>query len=59
MKRKFGNTARVRGIDKDEVPASFRGRTGTVAGYVRGSGYFVKFDDGRDEYAYAQWLEAI
>lgn len=54
MKRKFAFVARVKGND---VKASFRGRTGTVLGYLRGSGYFVKFDDGLDEYVYAHWLE--
>jgi hypothetical protein len=52
---KFAMGARVRG--KEEGPASFRGRTGTVIGYVSGSGYQVSFDDGRVEYAYAHWLE--
>lgn len=54
--RKFTMGARVRG--KEEGPGSFRGRTGTVIGYVSGSGYEVAFDDGRVEYAYAHWLEA-
>jgi ribosomal protein L21E len=55
MKRKFADSARVKGND---VKASFRGRTGTVVGYVRGSGYNVKFDDGLEEFVYAHWLEA-
>jgi hypothetical protein len=53
--RKFSNGVRV--IGREEGPASFRGRTGTVIGYISGSGYQVRFDDGRIEYAYAHWLE--
>jgi len=53
--RKFSYGARV--IGKEEGPASFRGRLGTVLSYLRGSGYQVIFDDGRVEYAYAHWLE--
>jgi len=58
MKRKFSNGARVKGIEGDEGKGSFRGRAGTVLDYLSGSGYLVRFDDGRDEYAYAHWLEA-
>ena len=54
--RKFEVGGRVRG--KEEGPASFRERTGTVISYLAGSGYQVSFDDGRVEYAYAHWLEA-
>ena len=53
--RKFVNGARV--IGKEEGPASFRDRVGTVLSYMSGSGYQVNFDDGRVEYAYAHWLE--
>jgi hypothetical protein len=59
MKRKFRDGMRVIGKEGDEGKGSFRGRKGTVAGYVVGSGYLVKFDDGRDEYVYAHWLEAV
>ena len=31
---------------------------GTVVGYSRESGYLVQFDNGLEEYVYAQWLEA-
>lgn len=55
--RKFANGSRVRG--NDEGPGSFRGRPGTVIGYVSGSGYEVSFDDGRVEFAYAHWLENV
>jgi hypothetical protein len=55
-KRKFSHGARV--IGKEEGPASFRGRTGTVIGYLSGSGYQVRFDDGPIEYAYAHWLRS-
>jgi hypothetical protein len=55
IQRKFPEGARV--IGKEESPGSFRGRTGTVTGFVSGSGYQVSFDDGRIEYAYAYWLE--
>jgi hypothetical protein len=56
-KRKFLDGMRVRG--KEEGPGSFRGRTGTVVGYVRWSRqYQVNFDDGRVEYPYVHWLEA-
>ena len=58
MKRKFANGARVRGKEGDGGKASFRGRVGTIASYLPGSGYLVRFDDGRDEYVYAHWLEA-
>jgi hypothetical protein len=54
--RKFANGARVRG--REEGAASFRGRTGTVTGYVPNSGYWVCFDDGRIENVPAHWLEA-
>jgi hypothetical protein len=46
-RRKFADGARVRG--QEEGAASFRGRTGTVVSYVPGSGYWVRFDDGRTE----------
>jgi hypothetical protein len=55
-KRKFADGARVRG--REEGRASFRGRTGTVTGYVPGSGYWVNFDDGMTENVPAYWLEA-
>ena len=55
-KRKFADGAQVRG--REEGVASFRGRTGTVTGYVPGSGYWVKFDDGRAENVPSYWLEA-
>jgi len=58
MKRKFASGERVRGKEGDEGKASFRGRIGTVLSYLRGSGYLVRFDDGREEYVYAHWLEA-
>lgn len=54
--KKFAPTVRVRG--REEGPGSFRGRMGMVIGYVSGSGYLVRFDDGREEYVYAHWLEA-
>jgi hypothetical protein len=55
-KRKFPDGARVRGCE--EGLASFRGRIGTVAGYVgRSREYKVNFDDGRVEYAYVYCLE--
>jgi hypothetical protein len=52
---KFSEGARV--VGKEEGPASFRGRIGTVLSYLSGSGYQISFDDGRVEYAYAHWLE--
>jgi hypothetical protein len=57
MKRKFADGARVKGKEGDDGKASFRGRVGTVISYLSGSGYFVRFDDGLDEYAYVHWLE--
>jgi hypothetical protein len=54
---KFTEGARI--IGKEEGPASFRGRMGTVLSYLPGSGYQVSFDDGRVEYAYAHWLENL
>ena len=54
---KFSLGARI--IGKEEGPASFRGRMGTVVSYLPGSGYQVSFDDGRVEYAYAHWLESL
>src|SRR5437879_4425905 len=61
MKRKLRDGSRVigkEGKEGDEGKACFRGRKGTVAGYLAGSGYLVKLDDGLDEYVYAHWLEA-
>ena len=55
-KRKFEDGARVRG--REEGAASFRGRTGTVTGYVPCSGYCVNFDDGMTENVPSYWLEA-
>jgi ribosomal protein L21E len=56
-KRKFLDGARVKGCEEGQ--ASFRGRTGTVVGYVgRSREYKVNFDDGRVDYAYAHSLEA-
>jgi hypothetical protein len=55
-KRKFADGARVRG--REERAGSFRGRTGTVTGYVPRSGYWVNFDDGRTENVPSHWLEA-
>ncbi len=55
-KRKFGDGTRVRG--REEGTGSFRGRMGTVTSYVRGSGYWVNFDDGRTENVPSHWLEA-
>lgn len=56
--RKFVSGDRVRGRNDENCPRSFRVRAGTVTGYVLGSGYFVRFDDGTEEYVYAHWLEA-
>lgn len=53
------NGMRVRGREDSECPKSFRGRTGTVIGYAGGSAYFVRFDDGPEEYTYAHWLERV
>ena len=55
-KRKFADGARVRG--REEGAASFRGRTGTVTGYVPRSGYWVCSDDGRTENVPSYWLES-
>jgi hypothetical protein len=49
----------VRGRENDECPRGFRGRTGKIVGYAGGSGYFVHFDDGIEEFTYAHWLEKI
>jgi hypothetical protein len=57
MRRKFIDGTRVRG--REEGAASFRGRTGTVISYAGQAQYFVRFDDGVEEYAYSYWLEAI
>ncbi len=57
MRRKFVDGTRVR--SREEGAASFRGRTGTVVSYWGESQYLVRFDDGREEYAYSYWLEAI
>jgi len=55
-RRKFANGARVRG--KEEGPASFRDRAGTVLHYVGWSRqYKVQFDDGRVEYPYVPEIE--
>lgn len=59
LHRKFVSGDRVRGRDDETCPGSFRARTGTVTGYVVGSGYFVRFDDGKEEYVYSHWLEAV
>ncbi len=40
------------------VESPFRGRTGTVASYVPGSGHWVNFDDGRVENVLVHWLDA-
>jgi hypothetical protein len=56
--RKFVSGDRVRGRNDENCPGSFRTLTGTVTDYVIGSGYFVRFDDGGEEYVYAHWLEA-
>lgn len=56
MKRKFEIGSRVQGND---VRASFSTRPGTVLEYHDGTHeYLVRFDDGRDEYVPAHWLEA-
>lgn len=56
-KRKFQDGARVKG--KEEGAASFRGRTGTVIGYVGWSRqYKISFDDGQIEYPFVHWLES-
>lgn len=57
MKRKFEIGSRVRGND---VKGSFsRERTGTVLGYHGSTHeYLIRFDDDRDEYVPAHWLEA-
>lgn len=53
---RFGLGTRVKG--RQEGPGSFQGRTGTVAHYVLGSHYGVRFDDtGEVEYLYSWWLE--
>jgi hypothetical protein len=57
MRRKFVDGTRVRG--REEGAASFRGRTGTVVSYWGQAQYLVRFDDGREEYAYSYWLEAV
>jgi hypothetical protein len=51
----------VRGRENEECPRSFRGRTGTVVGYTGGSGCFVHFDDGFEEFTYAKtiWPESV
>jgi hypothetical protein len=56
--RKFVSGDRVRGRYDEKCPESFRARSGTVMSYVIGSGYFIRFDDGKEEYVYAHWLEA-
>ena len=49
----------MRGREDDECPTIFRRRTGTVLAYAGGSGCFVRFDDGFEEFTYAKtaWLE--
>jgi hypothetical protein len=54
-RRKSADGALVQG--REEGAASFRGRTGTVTGYVPGSGYWVAFDDGRTENVPGHWLQ--
>ena len=51
----------MRGREDDACPRIFRGRIGTVVGYAGGSGCFVRFDDGFEEFTYAKtvWLESI
>lgn len=56
-RRKFEPGARVRG--KEEGPASFRGRTGTVVEYGGDSQYWVQFDDGRKECVPSSWIEPL
>jgi hypothetical protein len=51
----FPEGARV--VGKKEAPRIFRGRTGTVTGYVGASEYQISFDDGQIEYAYVHWLD--
>lgn len=56
-KRKFNVGDRVIGNDKK---ASFRGRKGTVVGYIREySQYQVRFDDGRTETVYSWWIDPL
>ena len=54
---KFYPGERVIGNDKK---AAYRERRGTVVKYGPGKGeYLVRFDEGREEYVNAEWLESI
>jgi len=57
MSRKFRDAERV--IGREEGPASFRGRVGTVVDHKESGGYGVRFDDRPDaiEYLESHWLE--
>ena len=54
--RKFRDGDRV--IGRDDGPASFRNRVGTIVDYKGRGGYGVRFDDtGIPEYLNPEWLE--
>ena len=57
--RKFRDAERV--IGREEGPASFRGRIGTILAFKNRGGYGVRFDDRPDviEYLEPQWLELL
>jgi hypothetical protein len=56
-KRKFGTGDRV--IGREDGPASFRNRVGTVVDFKGRAGYGVRFDDtGIPEYLNPEWLDS-
>jgi len=55
-KRKFRIGDRV--VGREDGPASFRGRVGTVTDFEGRGGYGVRFDDtGVTEYLNPEWLD--
>lgn len=55
--RKFRDTERV--IGREDGPASYRGRIGTIVDFKGRGGYGVRFDDRPDviEYLESHWLD--
>lgn len=57
--RKFRDAERV--IGREDGPASYRGRIGTIVDFKGRGGYGVRFDDRPDvvEYLESHWLDLL
>jgi hypothetical protein len=57
--RKFRHAERI--IAREDGPASFSGRTGTIVDFKGRGGYGVRFDDKPDvtEYLNSTWLDLL